>query len=446
MASPAHLPPGPTFSSEWRRPLKEVVDEASRGLLVHVRKRFERFGDLYHLKGWNKPIYVTRHPDHVHEVLVTRASSFVKRSQDLDTFLGQGLLTSDGELWKRQRRLLQPAFSRTNIVRYAEVMGALTQRRLARWRVGEELDLGREMMELTLAVVAKALLDYDVEGPESASEVVAGAMSVLQSTAGLDVFPSWLPNPIRAKKKKASRALDELIFGIIDARAARPGDDLVSQLLRGSDGEGMARQQLRDELVTLFLAGHETTALAMTWTFFLLARNPAVEARLHEELDRVLGDRPPRFEDLEALVETRLVVQEAMRIFPPLYFLPRVAREDTEVGGYPLKAGGEVLLWIYFMHHDPRWFPRPAEFRPHRFLPDSQENLHPHAYAPFGSGPRACVGMRFAMVEAQLVLAAIAQRFRVRLSPGQDVRLYPRVTLGPSAPIRVLLEARRQGP
>ena len=233
-----------------------------------------------------------------------------------------------------------------------------------------------------------------------------------------------------------------MIFGIIDERQRAPGDDLVSQLLHGADGEGMARQQLRDELVTLFLAGHETTALALTWSFFLLARHPEVEASLHEELDRVLGGRPPTYEDLERLEGPRLAVQEAMRIFPPLYLLPRVAKEDTELGGYPLAAGSEVLLWVYFMHLDPRWFPRPTEFRPQRFLPGSGEVLHPHAYAPFGAGPRACLGRNFAMVEAQLLLAAIAQRFRVRLAPGQDVRLNPRVTLGPQQPIQMVLQAR----
>ncbi|MCB9650448.1 MAG: cytochrome P450 [Deltaproteobacteria bacterium] len=435
------FPPGPTFKSEWKRPFREVSEEISQGLLVHVRKRFERFGDIYFLAN-RTPVYVTRHPDHVHEVLVTRASSFKKRAQDLDTFLGQGLLTSDGELWRKQRRLIQPAFSHANLVRYAEVMVDLTQQTLAGWRHGEQRDLNREMMELTLAVVCKAVLDYDAR--RGANDVVAHAMSVLQGTAGLDVLPRWLPNPIHARKKKAADAMDEVIYAIIDERKENPGDDLVSQLLAGTDGEGMERQQLRDELVTLFLAGHETTALALTWAFFLLAQSPGEEAVLHQELDEVLGDRPPTFADLEHLTLPGLIVQESMRMFPPLYFLPRVAKEDTEVGGYPLAAGSEVLLWIYFMHHDERWFPKPGEFRPQRFLPNSDMLRHRHAYAPFGAGPRACLGKNFALIEAQLLLAAIAQRFRVRLVPGQDVKLNPRVTLGPRAPIQMILEARRR--
>jgi cytochrome P450 len=439
---PTSFPPGPTFTSEWKRPFREVADEMSYGLLVHVRSRFERFGDLYFLQSGRTPIYVTRHPDHVHEVLVTRASSFMKRAKDLETFLGQGLLTSDGALWRTQRRLIQPAFTHANIVRYTQVMVDLTQEVVAGWRDGEQRDLNREMMELTLAVVSKALLDYDAR--DGAHDVVAQAMAVLQGTAGMDVLPRWLPNPIQARKKRAAEALDAVIYGIIDQRQASPGDDLVSQLLHGTDGEGMARRQLRDELVTLFLAGHETTALALTWSFFLLAQSPAEEQVLLDEVDEVLGERPPTFGDLERLAWPRLVVQEAMRIFPPLYLLPRVAKEDTELAGYPVAAGSEVLLWVYFMHNDPRWFPRPSEFRPQRFLQNSGEVLHPHAYAPFGAGPRACLGRHFALVEAQLLLAAIAQRFRVRLVPGQEVKLNPRVTLGPQAPIQMVLEARRR--
>lgn len=431
------LPPGPSFKSEWKRPFKEVVDEASHGLLMHVRARFERYGDLYYLQNYKTPVYVTKHPDHMHEVLVTRAASFGKRAKDLDTFLGQGLLTSDGALWRSQRRKIQPAFSRENIVRASRVMVAHTERMLSGWAGGDTRDLNREMMELTLSVVCKALLDYDAQ--QGANDVVARAMHALQATAGLDVLPSWMPNPIAAHKKRACRGLEDLIYSIIDERKRCPGDDLVSQLL---GGEGMARTQLRDELVTLFLAGHETTALAMTWTFFLLAQNAEKEATLHEELDRVLKGRSPAYEDLPNLPYTTAAVQEAMRIFPPLYFLPRVAKEDTEVGGYEVPAGSDVLCWLFFCHHDPRWFPEPAVFRPERFLNGEAGVGHPHAYLPFGAGPRMCLGRNFALVEAALMLASIAQRFRLRIAPGQDIKLNPRVTLGPKTPITMQLEAR----
>lgn len=433
------FPPGPTFASEWKRPWSQVADEASHGLIHHVRTRFERFGDIFFIDN-KTPVYVTRHPDHVHEVLVTRASAFGKRTRDLNTFLGQGLLTSDGALWRKQRRAIQPAFSHANIIRSADVMVALTQRALESWKPGEVRDLNREMMELTLSVVCKAILDFDASG--DSHDAVAHAMHVLQSTAGFDIFPGWMPNPIRWRQTSAVKKLDAVIFSIIDERVAKPGDDLVSQLLAGTDGDGMARQQLRDELVTLFLAGHETTALTMTWLFFLLAISPDEEAQLHEELARVLGGRVPTFADLESLVFTKMVVQETMRIFPPLYLLPRVAREDTEVGGFPIAAGAEMLLWVYHMHHDARWFPRPDDFLPRRFAPGSEQVLHPHAYVPFGAGPRACIGSRFAMMEGTLLAAAIAQKFRLKLVPGQTVKMNPRVTLGMKAPIQVELEAR----
>lgn len=436
---PSKYPPGPTWSSERKRPLKELYEEVSHGLLPHVRARFKRFGDIYFVKNQKTPMYVTRHPDHLHEILVTRASSFLKRKKDVDMFLGDGLLTSDGELWRKQRRLIQPAFMRQNIARYAEVMVEHTEKLLSEWKSTEVRDINRDMMELTLSVVCKALLDHDTVGDNDA---VARAMTVLQNTAGrIDIFPKWFPSLLHLRQWSAVKALDDIIMPMIDRRTAEnKGDDLISQLKFG--GEGMERQQLRDELVTLFLAGHETTALSMTWAFFLLAQNPAEEAKLHGELARVLGGRSPKFEDLEALVHTRLIVQESMRLFPPLYLLPRVAREDTEVGGYEIAAGSEVLCWVYFVHRDERWYPRATEFRPERFLPESSEIKHPHAYYPFGAGPRACIGRHFAMVEAQLMLAAIAQKFRLRLASGQDVKLNTRVTLGPLQPIRMTLEAR----
>ena len=437
MSTSAAVPPGPSFRTEWRRPFSEVAEEIAHGLLVHVRSRFERFGDIYHLDNWGTPVYVTRHPDHAHEVLVKRQASFTKRTRDLEAFLGEGLLTSDGETWRRHRRMIQPAFAKQSIVRAARVMEQLGPSRIAAWGDGAPLDLNREMMELTLSVVSKALLDFDSDG---ASGVVAKTMHVLQSTAGLDIFPKWMPNPIRAKKRRATQKLHALIDELVDERRASPRYDLVSMLLSTEDG--MSNAQIRDELVTLFLAGHETTALALTWTMYLLAKHPAHEKVLHDELSEVLGDRDPTYEDLERLEWTRLCIQEAMRMFPPLYILPRVASEDTELGGYPIPKGAEVLVWVYFVHHDARWFPEPGAFRPQRFVSGSGEVTHPHAYLPFGAGPRACIGKHFAMVEAQLLLAQIARRWSLGLEPGQDVRLAPRVTLGPNRPIRMISRRR----
>lgn len=440
-------PPGPTWLTETRRPWKEIVSDHTRGLLPIVRSRFERFGDLvYATDLTGTPLYSTRHPDHAHEVLVTRAADFDKRSKDLSTYLGQGLLTSNGDFWREQRRRIQPAFKSEHMARYAQVMVDKACKMVDGWVDGEVRDLNREMMEVTLAAVAKALLDYDTSGD---GDGVAKAMGIIQETAGFpDPLPSWVPTGLHKKQTEALDALHGIIMPLIEARMRDPsGEDLLSRLIEPQDGlPPMSAQQLRDEIVTMFLAGHETTALALTWTLFLLSSHPDQEAALHEEVDRVLDGRKPTFEDVEELVYTRLCVQEAMRLFPPLYLLPRVANRPTELAGYPLKKGAQVLIWVYFMHRDDRWFPGAADYRPARFLPDSGGVRHAHAYAPFGAGPRACIGRHFAMTEATLMLAIVAQRFAPRLAPGQDVRMNARVTLAPQFPIEMELEPRRDRP
>ncbi|MCA9551555.1 MAG: cytochrome P450 [Myxococcales bacterium] len=422
------FPPGPTFKSEWKRPFREVSEEISHGLLVHVRKRFERFGDIYFLAN-RTPVYVTRHPDHVHEVLVTRASSFKKRAQDLDTFLGQGLLTSDGELWRKQRRLIQPAFSHANLVRYAEVMVDLTQQTLAGWRHGEQRDLNREMMELTLAVVCKAVLDYDAR--RGANDVVAHAMSVLQGTAGLDVLPRWLPNPIHARKKKAADAMDEVIYAIIDERKENPGDDLVSQLLAGTDGEGMERQQLRDELVTLFLAGHETTALGLAWAMDAIHRHPEVLARVQAEVDTA-PDEPTAWAELPYL---DAVCKETLRLYPVLTEVLRTLVRPWHFAGYDLPRGATVSASIHLVHRRPDLYPEPESFRPERFL---EKKFSPFEYIPFGGGHRRCLGAAFAQFEMKVVLAYLLRTYRFTLESDVAPRPVRRaLTLAPEGGVWV---------
>lgn len=433
--------PGPISASEGAS-FREQYLAMSKGHFGLVQHRFETYGDLYLDRTRAKPIHILRHPDHLHEVLVTKAQSFLKRRRDVDWFLGNGLLTSDGELWRRQRRLVQPGFQKQKIAAYSRVMVEHTERLVSRWEHGAVRDLGRDMMELTLSVVAKALLDHDTHGQ---ADAVADAMNILQTTTvAEDRFPRWVPTPLHLAQRRAVKKVDEIIYPMIDARepdASR--DDLLSQLKAAADEQGtMSRQQLRDELITLFIAGHETTALVMTWCFVLLAEHPEEEAKLHEELARVLGGRAPSFEDLDALERTRLIAQEAMRLYPPLYVLPRVAKEKVEIGGFEIDEGAELELWVYFTQRDERWFPRASRFEPDRFQPDSGGVLHPHAYLPFGSGMRTCVGRHFAQVEQQLILASIAQRWRLRLPPGASVVAQPRVTLGTRDPAMMVVERR----
>jgi len=270
-------------------------------------------------------------------------------------------------------------------------------------------------------------------------------------TRGRDLVGAWLPTPQRIRFRRALATIDRIVFGMIDAqrvRAAPPaGDPNLLQLLASAidsegDGSSMTREAVRDQLVTLFLAGHDTTSYALLWTISLLARHPDVTARMIAELDEVLGDRRPGLDDLPRLPLTERVIKEAMRLYPPAYAVGRKAAEDTEIGGHAVPAGSEVIAWIYMAHHDPRWFPEPEIFRPERFTPEAEAALPRLAYLPFGAGPRACVGRHFAMIEAQLLLARIYQRFVPELPPGPPIRPKLRITLMPRQRLRARLRAR----
>jgi len=415
-----------------------------------VGRRFERYGDIYYAPSGGTGLYVVRHPDHLHEVLVTRASSFHKTHSAfarLSLVLGDGLLTTDGDTWKRQRRMVQPAFSSARLAGYAGVMVQEAARAAADWRGGEVRDMSGEMMQLTLRVVSRTLFGHDVSARHI--DEVGRAMRLFQSSlVRPDLLPAWM-SPGQRKLKQALAALDAMTYGIIAARrsSAERQTDLLQMLIDAvdeeGDGGGLTDKELRDQLVTLFLAGHETTSHALTWTLYCLAENPRAERALHEELDRVLGDRDPTYEDLGRLPYTEQVVHESMRLYPPVYSVARKAHEDTEIGGYPVRAGSEVVLWIYMTHRDPRFYPEPHAFRPERFTPDEEAKRPRLAHLPFGAGPRACIGKVFAMVEARLLLATLARRWRLQLAPGQRVAAQPRITLVPKHGMRMTLAVRR---
>ncbi len=420
-----------------------------------VGSRFETYGDIYYAPSAGTGLYVLRHPDHLREVLVTRASSFHKTHSAFDrlsTVLGEGLLTTDGETWKRQRRLVQPAFAQARLAAYGEVMVDEALRATALWRDGAVLDMGREMMRLTLRVVSRALFGHDVSSRHT--DEVGRAMTLFQTallTQG--ALPSWVKTPAQRKLPGALAALDAMMYGLIaERRRARAPEsrDLLQMLLDTKDdegdGEGLSEREIRDQLVTLFLAGHETTSHALTWTLYLLSQNPEAERELHAELDRVLGGRPVTYDDLGRLPYTSQVVDESMRLYPPVYSVARKAHEDTEIGGYPVKAGSEAILWIYMTHRDARFWPDPTSFRPERFTPEEEARRPKLAYAPFGAGPRACIGKVFATVEARLLLATIAQRFHLELARPRPVRPEPRITLVPKKGMRMRLHGRRSRP
>lgn len=415
-----------------------------------VRGRFERYGDLYYAPGPDGGLYVARHPDHLREVLVTRASSYEKTHsafQQLSRVLGDGLLTTDGDVWKRQRRMVQPAFTPARLAGYATAMVEETAKTCAALPPGEVVDVGKAMMELTLRIVSRTLFGHDVRGD---TDDVARAMVVFQQQVSRpDLLPAWMPSPGRARFRDALSALDRIVYGMIEARRRSPDaradqGDLLSLLVAAVDEEGdgsrLSEKEVRDQLVTLFLAGHETTSHVLTWTLLLLAQTPDAQRALADETTGVLQGRLPTLADLPSMPYARCVLEEAMRLYPPVYGIARRAREDTAIGGYPIPAGSEVMLWVYLAHRDPRWFPEPDAFRPRRFLTEDASRPR-QAYLPFGAGPRACIGKAFAMQEAQLILTTLASRFRFDAGKGPAVRAVPRITLCPSRPVRLRVSA-----
>ena len=411
----------------------------------------EEYGDASQFRVGPQPIFFFRHPDQVRDVLVNRQASFMKglALQRTKVVLGEGLLTSEGELHKRQRRLAQPAFHRDRIQRYGETMVQKAAHARERWRDGEEIDVAHEMTRLTLAVVAQTLFDADVE---SEADEIGAALTELISMFPLLVHP--LSNliirfPILPQVRRFRRALarlDQTIYAIIDERRRTKTDrgDLLSMLLLATDvegdGGGMTDVQLRDETMTIFLAGHETTANALAWTWYQLARNEAVERELHHELDAVLGGRMPTPADYPRLPYTEMVLAESMRLYPPAWGVGRLALEDERVGEWDVPARGLVLVSQAVTHRDPRFWPDPERFDPLRFTPEAKAARPKMAYFPFGAGPRICIGEGFAWMEGVLLLATLAQRWK--LVRGNDVEPQALITLRPKTAMKMRVAAR----
>jgi len=410
------------------------------------------YGDVVPVRLGPRRGILFYHPDAIEDVVVTRVRDFVKSPgvRLLHPLLGDGLLLSEGDVWLRQRRLVQPAFHRQRVAAYGDIMAAYAARRVAAWTAGDVLDIHEEMMALTQAIVAKTLFDADVADEAT---TVGHATRILMEDFGarlgslLQLLPPWLPTPANMRARRAIRRLDDVVYRMIGARRRDAEDrgDLLSILLQArdaDDGATMTDRQVRDEVMTLFMAGHETTAVALSWTWFLLAQHPEVEARLAEELRDVLGGREAAVSDLPALRYTEMVVTESMRLYPPAYGMGRQAVRGTEVAGHPVAPGTVVILPTWVVHRDGRWYEDAEAFRPERWADNLARRLPRFAYFPFGGGPRQCIGNAFAMMEAILIVATIARRFQLRLLPGQRVTPTPYVTLRPEPGIRVRLERR----
>ena len=418
--------------------------------LEYFTKVAREYGDVAGLRVLNFKTIFINHPDLIEGVLVTNARKYSKGRvlRANRHVFGEGLLTSEGDFWLRQRRLAQPAFHRSRIASYAATMVEYTERLLAGWQGAQERDAHQEMMRLTLQIVSKTLFDADVE--RDAQEVGKSLELLLEIGANFrrTIFvPHWLPTPANLRVKREVAQIEKILYRIIAERRASGHDagDLLSMLLAAQDEDGskMTDRQLRDETITLFLAGHETTASALSWTWWLLAQNPAVEKKLHAELDAVLGGRAPALDDLPNLVYTGHVITEALRLYPPAWGTARLAVEDHEIAGYPVKKGMGVAMAQWVVHRDPRWYDAPEEFRPERWENDLMRRLPRFAYFPFGGGARQCIGNAFALMEATLILSTIARKFHLRLVPGHPVVPLASITLRPRHGVRITLESRK---
>jgi cytochrome P450 len=445
---PLNAPPGPKGHL-----LGDNLREYAQDPLGFLSGSAREHGDAVRLRFMGQTFYLLSHPDLIEYVLVENNRNFTKtrilrRNRRL---LGEGLLTSEGGFWRRQRRLAQPAFHRKRVAAYGEVMVALAERSLDGWRDGETIDVHEEMMRLTLEIVAKCLFDADVG---SEAKDVGSAMKValedFSSQRSLIRIPKSIPTPHNLRFERAARRLERIVRTIIEERRKSEDEDrgdLLSMLMLAEDesGEQMTDKQLRDEVMTLFLAGHETTANALTWTLWLLSLNATAEVGLVEELGRVLGGRAPTVADLPNLPYVERVIKESMRLYPPAWVMGREAIGECEVGGYRMPAGTTALISQWVVHRDPRYHHDPQRFDPDRWTAEYEEALPRFAYFPFGGGPRQCIGAGFAMTEARLILATVAQRFTMELAPGQRVEPYPSITLRPKQGIRMSLAERSRG-
>ncbi|HST51697.1 MAG TPA: cytochrome P450 [Pyrinomonadaceae bacterium] len=441
MSSRRNLPPGPGNNFPGQQLL--AFRRSPTDFLTNVARRY---GDISHFRLGRRAVYFLNRPEYVKDVLVTHQDNFRKGlALERAKFLfGGGLLTSEGELHRRQRRLVQPAFQRQRVAAYAEMMVRHAARVRASWEGVREFDVAREMRRLTLLVVCEALFGADVRADADAvDEAVSSVIRRFQ------LFPTPWSIARRALTKLTARAsrrdattrdkLDAIIFRIIRERqrGGAGGNDLLAMLLAAKDGEPgkdfepcpMSDSQVRDEVITLFMAGHETTANALTWTWHLLSKYPEAEAKFHGELDAVLAGRLPTAEDAPRLRYTEMVFAEAMRLYPPSWILSRRAVGDYEVGGYALPAGSLVIVSPYVMHHDERYFPAPRRFDPERWTEASSASRPEYSYFPFGGGARRCIGEGFAKLEALLILATLAQVWRLKAVADEPVELQPGMVL-----------------
>jgi cytochrome P450 len=415
--------------------------EFQQRTLEFLRECAATYGGIFHFRLGPFHIHALSDPNYVHDMLIERPEQFPRGRFSRELMrppFGNGLLTVDGPFHRQQRRLVQPAFHYKRVQAYGAAMVHYAERMIQRWQPGQMLDIDDEMMKLTLNIVARTLFNADVSdhAAEEIGRVVAFAQSFVNDQFhSVLPLPLWLPTPQNLRMKQARRVLDRVIQTMIEEHKASGEDsgDLLSMLIRATDEDGggqMSDEQLRDEAISILAAGHETTANALTWTWYLLSEHPEVSAKLVQELDTVLAGRLPTVGDLANLPYTEMVIKESMRLYPPVWAFNREPVEDTTIGGYLVKKGEMIVVCTDTMHHLSQYFEQPDRFMPERWTEEFEKSLPRQLYVPFAAGPHICIGQSFAMMEARLILATVAQRWSLSLAPGHRVEPEPLITLG----------------
>lgn len=444
-----NLPPGMERNLlffAWRkfRPKDPIL------LFEHLARTY---GDIAHYRVGPARFLFLNHPEYFQDVLIRQPEKFIKErtQQRAKMLLGNGMITAEGAAHRHQRQVAQPAFHRQRIGSYAETMVRLTAERCAQWHDGATLDLSQEMMHLTLEIAAATLFGAPL-GPRTvrlaaAINEIMGMYNLIVPLPAAEVLVH-LPLPRLRRFKPARRALDEVVYELIDARrqSGEHRDDLLGMMLDAAEntGEEFDRDALRDQVLTIFLAGYETVANALTWTWYLLSQNLEAEAKLHAEVDAVLAGRRPAFDHVPRLPYTEMVFAESLRLYPPAWAMGRLAVEDFSIGSYRLPKGTTVLMSQYILHRDARFFPDPLRFLPERFSPEAKAAMPRFTYLPFGAGTRRCIGEAMAWMEGVLLLATVAQRWKLRLVPGHLVRPQPLITLRPRYGMRMTATLRQE--
>ncbi|MCB0208508.1 MAG: cytochrome P450 [Anaerolineae bacterium] len=430
----------------------------SKGLVGHLLQLtyepfplFQRAAEVDNvvtLRALNRKIYFISHPDAIKHVLVTNQKNYQKGRalQATQQVVGQGLLTSEGDFHRMHRHLMQPAFHRHQIAEYAETMAHFTESHLCGWSSGQQLDLHHEMMDLTMKIAAETLFGADITAQSKGLNQALN--NLMEDFSFFDATPlgrvlKKLPTLRNLRRKHWLKCLDTAIYDFIQKGQTEERNNLLSMLLAADEGAGLTLEQIRDEVMTLFIAGHETTANAIVWTFYLLAKHPEVEAKLWDELGQILDGRLPTVEDIRQLKYTRMVLSEAMRLYPPAWAVGRNAIENDEVGGFSIPAGSTVVISQWVMHRHPTYWPDPLTFKPERFDPETAPRRPRYAYFPFGGGGRACIGESFAWMEGILLVAILAQRFKFELTSNEPVLPQPGITLRPKNGLPVIIRERQ---